>query len=189
MQNQHRKAGFTDLSSSSKGFTLMEVLVTIVILSIGLLGVAGLQFNSLRANQTGLEASLAVSLAMEGADRMRANLPGIRNPDTGAADRTNYDLINAAGTDPGCISTGCNLAQIAQTDAYEWITRIEEQLPDGQGGICRDGTPNDGTSATDHQCDGSTSANGEDVFAVKIWWDHDRNPATPLQGYRMSLIP
>ncbi|MCU7915457.1 MAG: type IV pilus modification protein PilV [Candidatus Thiodiazotropha sp. (ex Gloverina cf. vestifex)] len=174
---------------NTKGFTLMEVLVTIVILSIGLLGVAGLQFSSLRGNQNALEASSAVALAMEGADRIRANLPGIRNPDTGVANRTNYDLINAAGTDPGCIGTGCSLAQLAQTDAFEWISKIEAQLPGGEGVICRDGTPNDGISATTHACDGAVGPGGADVFAVKIWWDHDRNPATALMGYRMSLIP
>jgi len=172
--------------SGSGGFTLMEVLVTIVILSIGLLGVAGLQLNSLRGNQNALESSVAVALAAEGADRVRANLPGVRNPNTGIADRTFYDLIDAAGSDPGCISSGCSVAQIAQTDAYEWISRIQLLLPGGEGVICRDSTPNDGTGATAHGCDQNA---GSDVFAIKIWWDHDRNPATPLIAYRMSLIP
>ena len=191
MSIQRRKPSDTGMRRAIGGFTLMEVLVTIVILSIGLLGVAGLQLNSLRGNQNALEASVATNLAMEGADRIRANLPGIRNPDTGIANRTYYDLINAAGTDPGCIttSTGCTVAEIAQTDAYEWITRIQQLLPGGEGVICRDGTPNDGTSADAPACDGATGPNGEDIFAIKIWWDHDRDPTTPLLGYRMSLIP
>lgn len=169
----------------------MEVLVTIVILSIGLLGVASLQFNSLRGNQTALEASAAVALAMEAADRLRANVPGIRNPDTGVADRTSYDLINAVGTDPGCISTGCSYQQVAQTDAYEWVTKIQELLPGGVGVICRDSTPGDGTGgssteAWDHECDQDPAT---DVFAIKIGWNHDRDPDTPFLVYRMSLIP
>lgn len=187
--NQCRKSVEGGMRRDIGGFTLMEVLVTVVILSVGLLGVAGLQLNSLRGNQNALEASVAANLAMEGADRIRANLPGIRNPDTGVADRTNYDLINAAGTDPNCITSGCTVAQIAQTDAYEWITRIQDLLPGGQGVICRDGTPNDGVSSAAPACDGAAGPNGEDIFAIKVWWDHDRDPNTALLGYRMSLIP
>ena len=171
---------------TSAGFTLMEVLVTIVILSIGLLGVAGLQLNSLRGNQNALESSVAVTLAAEAADRIRANLPGVRNQNTGAADQNHYDLLTAAGTDPSCISSTCSVAQIAQTDAYEWFTRLEELLPGGEGVICRDGTPNDGTSAAAHGCDQNPAT---DIFAIKVFWDHDRNPATGLIAYRMSLIP
>lgn len=173
------------------GFTLMEVLVTIVILSIGLLGVAGLQFSSLRGNQNALEASVATALLMEGADRVRSNLPGVRNPDTGVANRHAYDLIDAVGTDPGCIDTGCSVDQIAQTDAYEWLTKVQE-LPDGVGVICRDSTPHDGGGLTstdagfDPMCEPNSAS---EIIAVKIWMDHDRDPSTALQPFRMSLIP
>lgn len=168
------------------GFTLMEVLVTIVILSVGLLGVAGLQLNSLRGNQNALESSVAVTLAMEAADRIRANRPGVRNEVTGAADQVHYDLITAAGADPGCINSYCSVAQIAQTDAFEWISSVQNLLPGGEGVICRDSTPNDGTSSAAHGCDEDPAT---DIFAIKVWWDHDRNPATTLAAYRMSLIP
>jgi type IV pilus assembly protein PilV len=171
---------------SASGFTLMEVLVTVVILSVGLLGVAGLQLNSLRGNQSALDSSVAVTLAMEAADRIRANLPGVRNEDTGLATETHYDLITSAGADPGCISTLCSVAQIAQTDAFEWISSVEDLLPEGEGVICRDSTPNDGLNGTAHGCDGDPST---DIFAIKIWWDHDKDPATGLMAYRMSLIP
>lgn len=165
--------------ANARGFTLMEVLITIVILSIGLLGVASLQFNSLRGNQNALEGSVAVALAMEGADRLRANTPGV----------TSYNLINAAGSDPGCInssSSPCSPAQIAQTDAFEWISKIEELLPGGEGVICRDSTPADGTSSALHGCEPNTST---PIFAVKVFWDHDRDVATSSTVYWMSLIP
>lgn len=172
---KHRKISVRHCANASGGFTLMEVLVTVVILSIGLLGVASLQFNSLRGNQNALEASVAVALAMEGADRLRANTPGANS----------YNLINAAGADPACIDTFCSVAQIAQTDAFEWISKIEELLPGGEGVICRDSTPADGTSSTAHGCDQAATTK---IFAVKVFWDHDRNAATPLMAYRMNLI-
>ncbi|MCU7844144.1 MAG: type IV pilus modification protein PilV [Candidatus Thiodiazotropha sp. (ex Monitilora ramsayi)] len=173
---------------SVAGFTLMEVLVTMVILSIGLLGVAGLQLGSLRGNQSAFHSSIAANLAVEGADRLRSNVPGVRNPNTGA-DRAEYDLINAAGADPGCIDTTCSYAELADHDAFEWITSIQNQLPSGQGAICRDGTPHDGSSSAAHACDGNPDANGNDIFAIKVWWDHDLDPATPLMAYRLSIIP
>lgn len=162
--------------TNARGFTLMEVLITIVILSIGLLGVASLQFNSLRGNQNALEGSVAVALAMEGADRLRANAPGV----------SHYNLINAAGTDPACISTICSVSQIAQTDAHEWISKIEELLPGGEGVICRDSTPADGTNSVQNGCEPNTNT---PIFAVKVFWDHDRDATTGPVAYRMSLVP
>jgi type IV pilus assembly protein PilV len=176
----------------AKGFTLMEVLVAIVILSIGLLGVAGLQFNSLRGNQAALQSSIAAALAAEGADRLRSNVPGVRDPATGAT-RDFYELITAAGADPACISSGCSVEELAQHDAFEWITSIEDLLPGGEGVICRDSTPFDGVDADDHECDGDPGGTG--IFAVKVFWDHDRGALddagdpTPLMAYRVSLIP
>jgi type IV pilus assembly protein PilV len=170
------------------GFTLMEVLVTVVILSIGLLGVAGLQFGSLKGSQQALHMSIAAALAAEGADRIRANLPGVRSDDTGA-DRDAYDLVTEAGDDPDCIDDGCSYQGLAQHDAYEWITSIESQLPSGQGTICRDSTPFDGTGSGAPACDGNADANGTKIFAIKVWWDHDGDPGTPRMAYRMSIVP
>jgi type IV pilus assembly protein PilV len=55
------------------GFTLIEVLVTIVVVSIGLLGLAGLQINGLRANVSSEARSKATLLANDIIERMRAN--------------------------------------------------------------------------------------------------------------------
>jgi type IV pilus assembly protein PilV len=178
--------------SRSAGFTLMEVLIAVVIFSIGLLGVAGLQLNSLRGNQLALESSIAASLAREGAERVRANLAGVRNTkgENEFLSTQVYSFIDSAGADPGCISSGCSTtALIAQTDAYEWITTIEEQLPGGVGVICLDSTPNDGKDGTatkpwDPECDGTS-----ETFAVKVAWDHDKDDSTPLVVYRLSFQP
>jgi type IV pilus assembly protein PilV len=116
----------------------------------------------------------------------------VRNEVTDEADQVHYDLITAAGADPGCIDAFCTVAEIAQTDAFEWINSIEELLPGGEGVICRDSDPSDpapgggGTSSADHGCDGDPAT---DIFAIKVFWDHDRDPDTPLAVYKMSLIP
>ena len=61
------------LAHRSRGFTLVEVLVALVVLSIGLLGVAALQLTSLRSNHSSAMRSQATFLAYDIIDRMRAN--------------------------------------------------------------------------------------------------------------------
>jgi type IV pilus assembly protein PilV len=165
------------------GFTLIEVLVTVILLSIGLLGIVSFQLQLVRSNQEALHSSIAAYLATEAADRVRANLPGV--------DDNEYDLITEAGTDPGCIDSdaGCSGSTLAESDAYEWISTIEERLPNGQGVICKDSTPDDGTGSDDPQCDGYDGVNDLSVFAIKIWWDDDRNPDTPNVAYRLGIVP
>ena len=58
---------------NQKGFTLLEVLVAIVIVSIGLLAVAGMQTTAITANASAKDATVAIQLAEEMADRIRLN--------------------------------------------------------------------------------------------------------------------
>jgi len=163
------------------GFTLMELLITVVILSIGLLGLAGLQFHSLRGNQNAYMSSIATAQVWDAADRVRANLKG--------AEDDHYKALTASGVeDPGCISSGCTTAQLAQYDAFVWHGRNAALLPGGEGVICLDSTPSDGADQAGHDCDGSQTA-GMDIFVAKVWWDDDRDPATPLRRQVMSFVP
>ncbi len=55
------------------GFTLVEAMVALIVLSVGLLGIAALYVETLRANRTSLHRTEAVNLATDIADRMRSN--------------------------------------------------------------------------------------------------------------------
>jgi len=153
--------------SSQSGFTLIEVLVSALILAIGLVGVAGLQAVALRNNQSTMLRSQATALAYDLADRMRANVAGVK--------AGNYNPAAAAISASCNTTTGCNPAALAANDLGEWNAAIATLLPAGEGFVCRDSTPDDGTGSGDPQCDG----NG-DQFAVKIWWDDDRSGATTV---------
>ena len=161
------------------GFTLIEVLVAVIVLSIGLVGVAGLQVVSLQNNQSAFMRSQASALAYDLADRMRANVPG--------ANANMYDPTAKAAT-AGCKSTtGCTTQQMAQNDLYEWDAAIATYLPDGEGFVCIDSTPDDGTGAGDAQCDGTGT-----LFAIKIWWDDNRDGTitvdnTPANPERLAI--
>jgi len=144
------------------GFTLIEVLVSALILAVGIVGVAGLQGVSLRSNQSAFMRSQATAFAYDLADRMRSNVPG--------ANAGSYDPATATVV-AGCGSVaGCTSQQLAQNDLAEWNTAITTYLPMGQGFVCVDSTPYDGTGPADPQCDGVGTQ-----FSIKIWWDDNRD--------------
>ncbi len=102
-----------------RGFTLVEVLVALVVMAVGLLGIAGLYVEGLRAGRTSIYRSAAVSLASDMADRIRANPAG-----------------NYAGAGPGadnaCVNGGaCNPNQLAQDDWFHWTRDLGRRLPSG----------------------------------------------------------
>jgi type IV pilus assembly protein PilV len=116
------------------GFSLIEVLVAVVVLSLGLLGLAGLQAVSLGNNQTAQYRSIATQQAYDMADRIRANLTGVGN---GNYDNLSGALATVLASDPACIHTsgGCTSAQVATTDYAQWRWSTSNLLPDGGGTI------------------------------------------------------
>lgn len=109
------------------GFSLIEVLVAIIILSIGLLGIAGLQLTSLRFVHNSNLMYQAALQAADMADRIRANPVGMNSG--------SYNNISGTGSDPGCIQTNCSPNQLAATDAFEWNTENTRALPVGNGTV------------------------------------------------------
>jgi type IV pilus assembly protein PilV len=108
---------------TSSGFTLVEVLIALVVLAIGMLGVAGLLLNGLQSSRIALLRTQAVMLASDIGDRIRANRTG------GAS----YAL--ASGTTlsaPGkaCTTAGqCNSSEVAAIDLYAWQQSVLATLP------------------------------------------------------------
>ena len=113
------------------GFTLVEVLVSLLVLSIGLLGVAKLVLFSARANDSAYLRSQATSLAYALLDSMRSN--------RGLAQTQGYDTGLGAYADPGtdCTVAGtpCAPVDLAHYDLYQWKRRILAALPSGDGRV------------------------------------------------------
>lgn len=132
------------------GFSMVEVLVTIVIVSIGLLGMASLQLNSLRNNTSANDRSIATALGYDIIDRMRANskaaLDGSYATDL---DTAPSDSVDCLGTASNCSASDlashdldywkCSLgkwnAETACTDTHQ----IAGPLPNGDGAIVING--------------------------------------------------
>ncbi len=150
----------------SGGFTLIEIMVSVTVLSIGLLGLAGLQATALRNNQSAFMRTQASLLAYDLADRMRAN------PDAVTAGAYSSETTTASATSDCSTTTGCSTTAMAANDLYEWTNAVTTYLPLGQGYICIDSTPADGSgaNAANAECDGVGS-----IFAIKLWWDDNHD--------------
>jgi type IV pilus assembly protein PilV len=142
VQQQKCRQAYEGKGHKFSGFTLIEILVALVILSVGLLGVASLQVQGLRSNQSAYLRSQATLLAYDIADRMRLN--SVRAI---AGDYNAFDTKGQVPANPNCISAnaGCTPARQAQNDLFEWATRVNGPagsnaialLPDAQGTINR----------------------------------------------------
>jgi type IV pilus assembly protein PilV len=117
-------------SFRAKGFTLLEALVALVILTVGLLGVASLVGNSVRTNNASLLRAQAAYMATNMADRMRANTNTVI---AGTYDGTGY---TGTGSAPDCnAGAPCNGAQLAARDTVLWGRMLASMLPAGSGDI------------------------------------------------------
>jgi type IV pilus assembly protein PilV len=150
--------------SRAQGFTLIEVAVALMVLAVGLLGIAGMQSSGMKASHQSHLRAVAMTQAQDLADRIRANLNGLRT--------TNYtNGIPTAAPSPNCQTSAntCSGAQLALSDLYNWQTQNAAVLPSGQGAIaCNDinapNTPNILEAGTD--------------CIITVRWDGERNGAT-----------
>jgi type IV pilus assembly protein PilV len=140
--------------NNNTGFTLIEVLIAMLILAVGLLGLAALQATSLRNNQSAYYRSQATQLAYDIADRMRANVA--------SADTYTTILPENASQKPNCLTTeGCTMAEMAENDLSEWNAAIQAILPSGEG---------DGNKAYGN----ITNPDGSN-YTVTMSWDDNRD--------------
>lgn len=148
------------------GFGLFEILMTIVVLAIGLLGLAAMQATGLKNNESAYRASQATVLAYDIADRMRSNMGGINSYLT--ANMT-LDEAEAAGIVSGCKTTaGCSPSELAQTDLVEWSAALDADLPGATGLVVLDGTTYTVTVGWDDDLDGAEDDEDDPTFVVSF---------------------
>jgi type IV pilus assembly protein PilV len=173
---------------SGGGYILIEALITILIFAIGLLGVVGLQAVALSSSSTSNMRTEATVLAIDMADRMRAN--------RGAADGTvgvGYDRVAPAAN--ACRSIyaasvaaapdACTPAQLAADDMRDWLDQVQQSLPAGEGIVCIDSTPDDGAPGAP-ACDLVG-----DTYAIKVWWSQrsTRDLDAAVMRFAMPVRP
>ncbi len=173
----------------SNGFTLVEVLVTIVVVSIGLLGLAGLQINGLRANMSSETRSKATLLASDIVERMRANLTGV---DANAYNNIIVNAANCAVPETLCGNTSAadiiiNCTALEMADFDVWVWGCGTAAADVKGSGVTNLLPNGTASVT---CNDAPCSPGS-PHTVTVSWSElspTDGEATP-QTIRLIVVP
>ncbi|TLP77832.1 type IV pilus modification protein PilV [Pseudomonas nitroreducens] len=151
------------------GFTLIEVLIALLVLAIGLLGMASLTMTSLQSNQGAYLRGQASMLAYDYVERMRGNLP------QALLATSPYEINLASGatrTNPDCRTktAGCTASQLANQDIFDWWGNLQLAIP--------------GSSAT------VTKANTNEYQVVISWTESDaqqHSTATQAQNFTVRV--
>lgn len=122
------------ISTHAQGFTMIETLVSLLIISLGLLGFALLQVESLKAAKTATERSKAINFASDMMDRLRTNraetnLNSIDAFDTGGIGGPGAAPLacsDNAATSTASPRVRCTLAQLASHEIWQWRTMIAD---------------------------------------------------------------
>lgn len=166
---------------SQRGFSLIEILISIVVLCFGVLGMVGLQAASLQANREARLQSTAVRLAEEMAELMRGNkdtaLKTTNNPylfDVNSSSSITAVTCGLPGDSSDC-TTG---DLVGQRDVYEWLIRTvtgtkdssgawltRPELPGARVVICQDSTPYDASGLPQWACSGTGG-----TLVLKMGW-------------------
>jgi type IV pilus assembly protein PilV len=108
-----------------RGFTLLEVLIALLVFSLGLIGLAGLLVLSVKTNHAATQRTQATFLAQSLAERMRANIIGVWQANYDNAALTAVPATTCNPTAPA----GCNPAGIASWDLSVWFDQVMQSLP------------------------------------------------------------
>ena len=147
------------MSNPQTGATLIEILVAVVVFSIGLSGTAAIVINNVKTTASASTRSQAVILADQQAENMRANLVAYE-----AADFSQDPSVAVSV----CRDTvECTSIEQAQYDTTAWKAEVARLLPAGQAFICTDSSPDDGTP-------GALACDGAGTNVIKIFWTNTR---------------
>jgi len=152
------------LTRKQKGFSLIEVLIAVTILSIGLLAIAGLQVSSKQAVYDSVQRTVATQLAQDMIERMRANRGVL---DLYVGQTLGGGTISTAPTD--CSSVSCSDGggiagtKIASYDLWQWERALD-------GFSERVGSTNTGGLQSPTGCITGPTTGGSGIYRITIAW-------------------
>lgn len=118
------------IKNKQKGYTLFEVMIAIVVLSMGMMALGSIMVRSLRYSKESANRFVATQQLYEIADRMRANHKGVS--------AGNYDdkegIVDGGKS---CRTGECDYSELADFDVYEWNLKNSRVLPLGEGKILK----------------------------------------------------
>jgi type IV pilus assembly protein PilV len=160
---------------SQKGFTLAEVLASVFLLALGIIGAAGMQLHALRTAQQSAFRTAALSLASEMADMMRMTLS---SPDAQTLLKPYLEIDfrsaeHSAHPSASCYVVSCTAEQLVEFNIEQWKGHIESSLPDGRAKICLGAQPAaSGAEQNDWDCPPplAHAGNANGSIVIKIGW-------------------
>lgn len=169
----------------SRGFSLLENMIALIILSVGLLGIAGLQAFTLKSGTISAGRLVAIQQANQMADRIKANIAAIYNPADGDPKYDDISPSALAGFTIDCNSMSCSPQQMAVFDEETWINENNLLLPGTpgfKGGYVRAVALNnnlDGTPSLLYPIDaGGTVGPTRLRYTIAMYWDAQRTGTT-----------
>lgn len=174
------------LRGTQVGFSILEVLIAIIILSFGMLGAVGMQAAALQSNKEARYQAMATTFARELAEEMRGNHNIAINPDVAL----NPFLMAFSDSDTiappasNCFTAACpDATAVAAWNIADWQTRVRAALPSPRVTVCFDQAPFDGAGNAQWGC-----TNDGDATVVKIGWTRS-NTAGTLEFANTSGAP
>lgn len=174
------------IAASQSGFSLLEVIITMGILAVGLLGLAGLQARAINAEADSFSRAQAIMLANELADRMNANLTAVKTSTSASTgynqqDGSSVKVVFGTGYNNDCITVTNNTSAlqaaccaakstVAARDLCEWDLSLK-----GIGESV--GTSKVGNMSGGRACVFNTGTSG--VFQIDVVW----------QGRDIGVVP
>lgn len=177
-----QRTGVRLSSHRARGFSLVEVLISIIVLSFGMLGMVGMQAAALQANREARLQSVAYQLAQELSEMMRGNkdvgLLATGNPYLGDFRNTlapvtaNYCMTaeNSSSSNGNCAGVAiADQTAIAQAQMTEWLARAEQELSGARVVVCFDSEPYDADGLPQWDCTAAAASATAQPF-IKIGW-------------------
>jgi type IV pilus assembly protein PilV len=162
----------------SSGFSLIEVLISILVLSFGIFGAMKIQLLSIQASLQSNFYSTSIELISDIADRMRGNPYKLRLDNSNPFLNVHFQSSQNIPTAPEfCYTANCSTDQLAHADIAEWLQQVDALLPNARAVICRDSAPWDSNSnSLTWNCSSDENAS----IIIKLGWaehnDADANP-------------
>jgi len=155
--------------SLQQGFSIIENLITLFILSTGVLAIAALQSKSIALSTQHFSKQVAIQLVTDMKSRMRTNPEAVHTGDYNSTAVKNASCYTLAG---------CTYTQMAQHDLWEWQDKVSNNLMGGIGIVCLDavsGQPaiaptTDARSAINTACDNTGTS-----YSIWIVWDSNND--------------
>lgn len=119
--------------SVQRGISLVEALVALLVLALGILGLAGLQTRTLVESRTTNYRAVAVSMVEDLSERMQFNAEArltVPNPYV-----VGWNVQPAMPANPNCFAAACTTAQLAQLDLAQWKATLAALLPGGDASV------------------------------------------------------